>query len=93
MRIALIETLKDSKPRKSKKGLTDRQVKNLEASKKAKKEFETKRNMLIKDMSPKDIKRGERAVATRFLLGASRSIYDVADLNRANKQLERERNR
>ena len=78
---------------KAKKGLTDRQMRELKTQKAIKKTYEKTRNSLTKDLSPKDIKRGERVIAARGLLGISRAIFDTADLIKGDKLLERERNR
>ena len=81
--------------KKSSKGLTDRQVARLKYNRKLARDFTKERNSLIKNMSEKDIKRGERAVIGRYLAfgGVAGSVVNGMDLARANKVLERERNR
>ena len=87
------KNVKRMEAKKAKKGLTDRQVKYLEKNKQLEKKYSDMRNKLIKDMSPNDIKRGERAIAARGLLGASKGILDSIDYVRGNKELQRQRNR
>lgn len=79
--------------RKNKKGLTDRETSRLNTAKSIQRNYTKMRNRLIKDISPKDIKRGEQAVKARNLLGVSRSIFDLKDLNGAKRNLERQKNR
>ena len=87
------KNIKRMENKKAKKGLTNRQVKYLEKNKQLKKKYTDVRNELIKDLSPKDIKRGERAVLARSLLGASKGILDSIDYVRGNNELKRMRNR
>ena len=80
--------------KKNKKGLTDRQVERLKMNQDLARKYTQNRNMLIKDMSEKDIKRGERAIKARwFAFGAhAGNIMNGIDMVRAGKLLERERN-
>lgn len=75
------------------KGLTDRQQRNLDRGKKVVAEWTETRNKLIKDLSEKDIKRGQRAVLTYYSLGSMSGAAMAVSMVRANKQLEREKNR
>ena len=81
--------------KKNSKGLTDRQVARLKKNRDLARDFIKKRNALIKNMSEKDIKRGERAVASRYLLigGSVGAMTNAVELARANRILQRERNR
>lgn len=79
--------------KKAKKGLTNRQAEKLKTNKRLRKEYGDLSKTLTKDLSQKDIKRGQRVMAARGLLGASRAIFDAADLVRADKEMERMRNR
>lgn len=79
--------------KKASKGLTDRQQRKLDQGKQVVSDWTSKRNQLIKELSQKDIRRGERAIAAYSLLGASSGIAISSAYVRANKQLERERNR
>lgn len=78
---------------KSKKGLTDRQAKTLKQTKKLRADNVEYRNKLVKDISKKDIARGERALRMIGLLGASSAIPMAIDHIRADKALQREHNR
>lgn len=75
------------------KGLTDRQQRNLERGKSAVSEWMAKRDKLIKDLSPKDIRQGERAIKAYGLLGSMSGVAMATSMVKANKQLEREKNR
>ena len=81
--------------KKNNKGLTDRQAARLKKNRDLARDFTKKRNALVKNMSEKDIKRGERAIKSRILLigGAAGEVANAMDVARANKILERERNR
>ena len=85
--------IKKLESKKTSEGLTDRQAEKLKGYEGIKKNFTKDRNSLIKDLSPKDIKRGERAIRARGLLGASRAILDTADLIKADKVMQKNRNR
>ena len=87
--------VKHLEAKQNKKGLTDRQVKRLQMNQDLARKYTKNRNMLIKDMSEKDIKRGERAIKARwFAFGAhAGNIMNGIDMIRAGKLLEQERNR
>ena len=81
--------------RKAKKGLTDREVDRLKKNQDLARNYTKSRNALIKNMSDKDIKRGERAITRRYILGGAinSAAMNLSDLAKANALLERERNR
>lgn len=81
--------------RKVKKGLTDGEVARLKKNQDLARKYTASRNALIKNMSEKDIKRGERAITRRYILGGAinSAAMNLSDLAKAQKLLERERNR
>ena len=80
--------------RKREKGLTDRETKRLDSTNKAIKEFTAKRNKMIKDISEKDISRGERAFKMKFLAGGLGSAaLNTFDLIQGERYLQRMMNR
>lgn len=74
-------------------GLTDTEVKQYKSFERQRDTYTKIRNKLLKDVSPKDIRRGERALKAWGLLGAASAIPMSYTMIKANRILERENNR
>lgn len=83
-RIKLMKTVS------GKKGPNDRMNKRIERNEELIRSHTDLRNKLIKNLSPKDIKRGELAVNARWALGKTiKNIADGIDFDRGNSELRR----
>lgn len=73
--------------KRAKKGLTAGQTNRLVNYKNATKAMTIKRDTLIKDLSPKDIRRGQNAITARHLILKPRyaNFLDAGDVSRASK--------